>query len=142
MSRRSQITMTDEEIGSYLRSARTMTLVSNGKGGFPHPMPMWFAIDDDNNISMTTFRKSQKINNLRRDPKVALLVESGDAYEGLLALESWERAIEIDPEFSRALARLSFFWFIQSSSNQLRAGITDIPREDMLQRRDDLSCSE
>ena len=64
--------------------------------------------------------------------------ETGDPYEGLLALESWERAIELDPEFSRALARLSFFWFIQSSSNQLRAGITDIPREEMLERRDDL----
>jgi TolB-like protein len=64
--------------------------------------------------------------------------ETGDPYEGLLALESWERAIEIDPEFSRALARLSFFWYIQSSSNQLRAGITEIPREEMLQRRDDL----
>ncbi len=32
---------------------------------------------------MTTFRKSQKINNLKRDPKVALLVESGDAYQEL-----------------------------------------------------------
>ncbi len=64
--------------------------------------------------------------------------ESGDAYEALLALESWERAIEIDPEFSRALARLSFFWHIQSSSNQLRAGITDVPREEMLRRRDEL----
>jgi tetratricopeptide (TPR) repeat protein len=64
--------------------------------------------------------------------------ETGDPYEGLLALESWERAIEIDPEFSRALARLSFFWFIQSMSNQLRSGITDIPREEMLLRRDDL----
>ena len=64
--------------------------------------------------------------------------ESGDAYEGLLALESWEKAIELDPEFSRALARLSFFWLIQSQSNQLRSGITDLPKEEMRERRDDL----
>ena len=83
MSRRDQIKMTDEEIIAYLKNSRTMILVSNGKNGFPHPMPMWYYIGDDNAVYMTTFRKSQKINNLKRDPKVALLVESGDAYEEL-----------------------------------------------------------
>ena len=83
MSRRDQITMTDDEIIDYLRKSRTMILVSNGKHGYPHPMPMWYCVDDDNTVCMTTFRKSQKINNLKRDPKVALLVESGDGYEEL-----------------------------------------------------------
>ena len=67
MSRRNKINMSDQEINDYLRAARTMILVSNGKDGYPHPMPMWFAIDDDNNIYMSTFRKSQKISNLRRE---------------------------------------------------------------------------
>ena len=83
MSRRGAITLTDEEIGNYLRKSKTMILVSNGKDGFPHPMPMWFAVDDDNTVYMTTFRKSQKIANLKRDAKVALLVESGEAYQEL-----------------------------------------------------------
>ena len=83
MSRRDKIKMTDEEVSAYLKQARTIILVSNGKDGFPHPMPMWFAVDDDNVITMTTFRKSQKINNLKKDPRVALLVESGDAYPEL-----------------------------------------------------------
>ena len=83
MSRRGAITLTDEEIGDYLRKSKTMILVSNGKDGFPHPMPMWFAVDDDNTVYMTTFRKSQKIANLKRDAKVALLVESGEAYQEL-----------------------------------------------------------
>ncbi len=83
MSRRNKINMSDQEINDYLRAARTMILVSNGKDGYPHPMPMWFAIDDDNNIYMSTFRKSQKISNLRRDPRVSLLIESGDQYQEL-----------------------------------------------------------
>ena len=83
MSRRGAITLTDDEIGDYLRKSKTMILVSNGKDGFPHPMPMWFAVDDDNTVYMTTFRKSQKIANLKRDAKVALLVESGEAYQEL-----------------------------------------------------------
>lgn len=86
MSRRDQIKMTDDEVMDFLREARTMILVSNGKDGFPHPMPMWFAVDDNNVVTMTTFRKSQKIVNLKRDPKVALLVESGDDYQELKSI--------------------------------------------------------
>jgi nitroimidazol reductase NimA-like FMN-containing flavoprotein (pyridoxamine 5'-phosphate oxidase superfamily) len=83
MSRRSKINLTDTEIADFLRQSRTIILVSNGKDGFPHPMPMWYAVDDNNVVTMTTFGKSQKINNLRKDPKVALLVESGDVYQEL-----------------------------------------------------------
>ena len=86
MSRRNQIQLSEVEITEYLNSSRTMILVSNGKDGHPHPMPMWFAVDIDNCIYMTTFRKSQKINNLRKDPRATLLIESGDAYEELKGL--------------------------------------------------------
>ncbi len=96
MSRRDQIRMTDEEIRAYLESAKTMILVSNGKDGYPHPMPMWFGVDDDNTVYMTTFRKSQKINNLTQDPRVALLVESGDSYQQLKSLLMYTRAEVID----------------------------------------------
>jgi general stress protein 26 len=41
---------------------------------------MWFVLDDDGCIYMTTFGKSQKAVNLRRDPRVTLLVESGVEY--------------------------------------------------------------
>lgn len=83
MSRRDQINMTLEEISDFLQKSRTIILVSNGRDGFPHPMPMWYAVDENNVVYMTTFRKSQKINNLKRDPRVSLLVESGDVYQQL-----------------------------------------------------------
>jgi general stress protein 26 len=83
MPRREQIQLTEEEIAEFLQSSRTIILVSNGKNGFPHPMPMWYLQDEEGRILMTTFRKSQKILNLKRDPRVALLVESGDVYTEL-----------------------------------------------------------
>ncbi|MDK1023603.1 MAG: pyridoxamine 5'-phosphate oxidase family protein [Gammaproteobacteria bacterium] len=83
MSRREQIQLTEEEIRDFLQSSRTIILVSNGKNGFPHPMPMWYLQDEEGRILMTTFRKSQKILNLKRDPRVTLLVESGDVYTEL-----------------------------------------------------------
>ncbi|MBW2268386.1 MAG: pyridoxamine 5'-phosphate oxidase family protein [Deltaproteobacteria bacterium] len=82
-SRRELITMTDEERMTFIRSKKTLIIVSNGVGGFPHPMPMWFAIDDDGSVRMSTFRKSQKVKNVQRDPKVSLLVEDGEEYSEL-----------------------------------------------------------
>ena len=96
MSRRDQITMSDSEISEFLKSARTMILVSNGKDGYPHPMPMWFYADDDGTVFMSTFRKSQKIRNLQRDPKVTLLVESGEAYQELKGVVIYTNAEIID----------------------------------------------
>ena len=83
MSRRDQIRMTDDEVRDFLRSKKTLIINSIGKDGVPHPMPMWFAMDGDGVISMTTFRASQKIQNLKRDPRVSLLAESGTEYSEL-----------------------------------------------------------
>jgi len=92
MSRRNLIQMTDEEIDGLLTAQKTMILVSNGADGFPHPMPMWFARDPDGSIRMTTYRSSQKIKNLERDPRVALLVEAGTEYSQLKGVVLYGRA--------------------------------------------------
>ena len=83
MSRRDQIRMTEDEIRDYLAAAKTIIITSNGTGGYPHPMPMWFVVDDDGTIRMTTFRASQKVKNLQRDSRVSLLAESGEEYAEL-----------------------------------------------------------
>jgi PPOX class probable F420-dependent enzyme len=79
MSRRDQIRMTDSEQREYLAKAQTLTIVTINKDGTPHPMPMWFGVEPDGAIVMTTFTKSQKIANLQRDPRATLMVESGGA---------------------------------------------------------------
>ena len=102
MTRRDQIRMTPQEITDFLRTSRTMILVSNGKDGFPHPIPMWYAVDEDNVVYMTTFKKSQKILNLQQDPRVALLVESGDVYAELKSVLIYsEVELVNDPEATR-----------------------------------------
>ncbi len=83
MSRRDQIRMTDEEYRAYIDAAHTIIITSIGKDGAPHPMPMWFGLEDDGAIVMSTFTKSQKIKNIERDPRVALLIESGAVYDQL-----------------------------------------------------------
>ncbi len=96
MSRRGQIQMTPEEIRKYIESNKTIILNSNGPGGFPHPMPMWYVLESDGAIRMTTYARSQKVANLRRDPRVALLAESGTEYEELRGVLFYGQAELID----------------------------------------------
>jgi nitroimidazol reductase NimA-like FMN-containing flavoprotein (pyridoxamine 5'-phosphate oxidase superfamily) len=94
-SRREEIAMSPEEIGAYLSNHRKVILTSNGPNGYPHPMPMNYLFRD-HRFFITTFRRSQKIKNLERDPKCALLVESGDHYSELQSVLAYADAEIVD----------------------------------------------
>ena len=82
MSRRAQIRMTDAEIRDFLAEQRTLQVASINRDGTPHLVAMWYGLIDDD-IVFWTYGKSQKIANLRRDPRITCLVESGNKYEEL-----------------------------------------------------------
>ncbi len=96
MSRRDQIRMSEDELREFLAGAQTIILNSIDAEGVPHPMPMWFGVEEDGAIVMTTFRKSQKIQNLRRDPRVSMLVEDGEVYAELRGAVLYGKAELID----------------------------------------------
>lgn len=85
-SRRETIRMTPEEMAAYLTEQRRIIIVTIGPDGMPHPMPMNYGVDGAGRIVISTFRKSQKVRNLERDPRATLLVESGDGYADLKSL--------------------------------------------------------
>ena len=95
-SRRELIQLSEEETRDYLDSKKTLIIVSNGKDGFPHPMPMWFYRDEAANLYCTPFRKSQKVLNFQRDPKAALLIESGVDYAELKSVLIYANVDVID----------------------------------------------
>jgi PPOX class probable F420-dependent enzyme len=82
MNRRPQIAMSAEEQQALLASTKTITLSTIDGRGYPHSVAMWFSLIDGV-VHMTTFRKSQKVVNIRRNPKVSLLAESGTHYSEL-----------------------------------------------------------
>jgi PPOX class probable F420-dependent enzyme len=84
--------MTDEERRSFLLGSQTIIINSIGRDGVPHPMPMWFGLEDDGSVLMTTFKKSQKIKNLERDPRVSLLAEDGTEYAKLRGVVIYGKA--------------------------------------------------
>jgi nitroimidazol reductase NimA-like FMN-containing flavoprotein (pyridoxamine 5'-phosphate oxidase superfamily) len=97
-SRRELIALTEGEIRDYLAEQKTLIIVSNGKDGYAHPVPMWFWTDPDGCLYCTTFSKSQKVLDFRRDPKASLLVESGDEYTELKSVLIYAKA-EVIEEF-------------------------------------------
>jgi PPOX class probable F420-dependent enzyme len=82
VSRREQIRMTPDEVAAFLAQERTVVCATNGKDGFPHLMPLWFVVRDDE-LWAWTFAKSQKVRNLERDPRATLQVEAGREYHEL-----------------------------------------------------------
>ena len=94
-SKRSKIAMTDNEVQAYLESERVLNIATIGPTGHPHLVAMWFAMVGGNAV-FWTFGKSQKVVNLRRDPKMSGLVESGDSYDQLRGVELRGRGVIVD----------------------------------------------
>ena len=95
VNQRAAITMSDQEISEFLEQSRTVTLASNGPSGLPHLVAMWYGLIDGK-LYFETKAKSQKVANLRRDPKIACMVEAGDTYDQLRGVSIEGTAVIID----------------------------------------------
>jgi PPOX class probable F420-dependent enzyme len=84
--------MTDDEIHEFLHLRQTMNIASFGPDGNIHLVAMWYGFLGEN-AAFETFTKSQKVLNLRRDPRITVLVEDGDVYEKLRGVEIVGREI-------------------------------------------------
>jgi hypothetical protein len=61
---------------------------------------------------------------------------STDVYEVLNALDAFEKAVELDPEFANAYLRLYWFWSGELESSQMFYGLTQFTREEKEAKRD------
>ena len=95
---RTQIVMSPDEIAGFVARSRTGTMATVGSDGQPHLVAMWYGVLDGE-IWVETKVKSQKVVNLRRDPKVSFLIEDGMTYDTLRGV-SFEGTAEIhaDPD--------------------------------------------
>jgi PPOX class probable F420-dependent enzyme len=97
-NQRAQITMTPNEIAEFVERSRTATMATNGPGGMPHVVAMWYGVIDGD-IWFETKAKSQKAQNLRRDDRLVCLIEDGLTYDTLRGVSLEGRAeIVDDPE--------------------------------------------
>jgi PPOX class probable F420-dependent enzyme len=98
VNRRGQVRMSAEEVQAFLRQERNATMCSFHPDGSIHAVAMWYALINGE-VAVTTKRKSQKVQNLRRDPRLTFLVETGGDYGELrgVTLSGRARILE-DPD--------------------------------------------
>jgi nitroimidazol reductase NimA-like FMN-containing flavoprotein (pyridoxamine 5'-phosphate oxidase superfamily) len=132
-SRRELISMTPDEVRAYLSAQRRIILVTNGANGLPHPVPMNYGLDEEGRLLITSFRKSQKVKNLERDPRATLLVESGETYADLKSVIAYcDAEIVTDPEaIAAGMARISAD---EQLAGSLSAEMSDQVRASMAKR--------
>jgi len=105
MSRRDVIRMTDEEVDAFLHERHTMNIATVNHDGTIHLVAMWYGFVDGT-IAFETFAKSQKVQNVRRDDAMTVLVEAGDSYDELRGVELVGRATIVeDDDVLMAVAR-------------------------------------
>lgn len=95
--------MTPEEVEAFLDEARVLEVATIGHDGWPHLAPMWF-VTEGGTIVFRSFTKSQKIVNLKRDPRLTVLAEEGSAYDELrgVMIKTEARLVE-DPAYVLAI---------------------------------------
>jgi hypothetical protein len=80
-----RIAMSPAELDAFLASERTCRVATVSPAG-PHNTPLWF-VWDGTALWLTSIVKSQRWTDLARDPRVAVLVDAGEAYDELRGAE-------------------------------------------------------
>ena len=78
-SQRSRVQMTDAEVEEFLAAQAKVQVATIGPHGEPH-LTTLFHVVQDGRIAFWTYGRSQKVVNLRRDPRITCLVEGGEEY--------------------------------------------------------------
>jgi PPOX class probable F420-dependent enzyme len=108
-NQRATVAMTDDEVAAFIAASRTATLATIGPNAFPHLTAMWFGLVDGV-VCFETKAKSQKVVNLRREPRVACMLEAGNSYDQLrgVAVEGMARIVDDsqDPRYWAAAESL------------------------------------
>lgn len=104
---RDAVRMSEEEVWAFLEQAHSLQVATIGKDGAPHLTTVWFGIRDGKFL-FETYGKSQKVVNLRRDNRIALLAEDGDTYDMLrgVSINGTAEIIDENPALTEAMGFL------------------------------------
>jgi PPOX class probable F420-dependent enzyme len=78
-SSRDAVKMTDEELTEFFDANLKVQVATVGPDGQPHLTTLFYVMVDGQ-MFFWTYGRSQKIQNLRRDPRITCLVEDGVEY--------------------------------------------------------------
>jgi len=90
-SGRGSVQMTEAEIEEFLTANMKVQVATIGPDGTPHLTTLFYVVEDGR-IAFWTYGASQKVVNLRRDPRISCLVEGGEDYFELRGVSIQGRA--------------------------------------------------
>jgi PPOX class probable F420-dependent enzyme len=94
------VRLDDAEVRDFLRRSHTGILTTLRASGAPVSLPMWFVALDEL-VYVQTPSRSMKVRRIRRDPRVAFLVESGLRWAELKGVHLSGRAVLVDDPAER-----------------------------------------
>jgi PPOX class probable F420-dependent enzyme len=112
---RDAVRLTDEELEEFLASNMKVQVATNGPHGHPHLTTLFYVMVDGR-LFFWTYAKSQKIRNLRRDPRLTCLVEDGTDYFELRGatifgtarlVEDYDQLVQLGGRVARVMADAS-----------------------------------
>src|SRR2546423_12414349 len=89
--------MTDDEVAAFLDEQRRAHFATINADGTPHVVPVNYALIDGK-LAFWGDPGSQKVANIRRDPRVTYLVEAGDRIDAYKGVQIRGRADVVDDE--------------------------------------------
>lgn len=98
MSQRQAIRMDDHDVEPYLRSCARAHIATLDKDGAPHVVPVEYVVYDGA-VTFWADPGSQKMVNLRRDPRVSVVVDDGTDFADLRGVQIvGDAVIRDDPD--------------------------------------------
>lgn len=88
--------LTDAEQDALLTTAHTAIITTLRRDGWPVTLPVWF-IWTAGHVYIGTPPGSAKVKRIRRDNRCSVLIESGQAWVDLAAVEYTARSVQLDP---------------------------------------------
>ncbi|MEU3282678.1 pyridoxamine 5'-phosphate oxidase family protein [Streptomyces antibioticus] len=81
-----KIMMTPGELDAFLTTQRTCRVATVSAEGAPHVSALWY-LWDGSALWLYSVVRSKRWTQLRRDPRVAIVVDTGEEYESLRGVE-------------------------------------------------------
>ncbi|MEU2337340.1 pyridoxamine 5'-phosphate oxidase family protein [Streptomyces sp. NPDC006654] len=122
-----KIMMTPGELDDFLTTQRTCRVATVSASGAPHVSALWFAWDGTS-LWLYSVVRSQRWKDLTRDPRVAVVVDSGEEYDSLRGVEL-RGSVEFVGEVPRTGELVAELDYVETLFARKNFGLDEMPHD-------------
>lgn len=118
--------MNDREVAAFLEEGRRAQVATHNPDGSIHLVPMAYVLYEGN-VTLWTDPGSRKVANLRSDPRMTCLIETGDEFDSFRAVQLvGTGALLTDLDTSRKVGEALFARSVGDLSGDLLAYVANL----------------